>query len=47
MARVYRLDPKAGSKQYPITQNGCFVLASSEHGNEKLHAKNKVLVGTA
>lgn len=44
--RVYRLDPKTGSKQYPIIQDGCFVLANPEHGGEKHHAKNKVLVRT-
>lgn len=42
--RVYRLDPNTGSKQYPIIQDGCFVLANPEHGGEKHHAKNKVLV---
>lgn len=42
--RVYRLDPKTGSKQYPITQDACFILANPEHGGEKHHAKNKVLV---
>ncbi|GAA0616306.1 hypothetical protein GCM10008943_33900 [Paenochrobactrum glaciei] len=44
--RVYRLDPNTRSKQYPITQDGCFVLANPEHGNERHYAKNKVLVHT-
>lgn len=44
--RIYRLDPKTGSKQYPITEDGCFVLANPENGSEKHHAKNKVLVRT-
>lgn len=44
--RVYRLDPNTRSKQYPRIQDGCFVLASPEHGKKMHFAKNKVLVRT-
>lgn len=43
--RLYRLDPKTGIKQYPALQDDCFVLGDPKHGNQKHHAKNKVLMG--
>lgn len=42
--RAYRLDPKTGKKQYPILQDGCFVLGDPKYGDQKHYAKNKVLV---
>ncbi len=44
--RVYRLDTKTGSKQFPVRQDGFYVLADPRHGNQKHHAKNQVLVRT-
>lgn len=44
--RVYRLDPKTGNKQYPVQQDGCFVLGDPKYGNEKHHGRNQVLVRT-
>ncbi|MFD1197293.1 hypothetical protein ACFQ3K_02990 [Brucella gallinifaecis] len=42
--RLYRLDPFTGSKQYLAMQNGYYVLSDPKNGNQKHHAKNKVLV---
>lgn len=44
--RVYRLDPKTDREQYPVRQDGCFVLGDPKHGNQKHHAANQVLVRT-
>lgn len=44
--RVYRLDPKTYRKQFPIRQDGSFVLGDPAHGNQKYLARNQVLVRT-
>lgn len=44
--RVYRLDPKTDRKQFPIRQDGYFVLGDPAHGNQKHLARNQVLVRT-
>lgn len=44
--RVYRLNPKTDQKQFPIRQDGFFVLGDPAHGNHKHIARNQVLVRT-
>jgi hypothetical protein len=44
--RVYRPNPKTDQKQYPVRQDGCFVLGDPKHGNQKHLARNQVLVRT-
>lgn len=44
--RVYRLDPKTDQKQFPILQEGFFVLGNPAHGDQKHLARNQVLVRT-
>lgn len=44
--RVYKHDPKTDAKQYPIRQDGCFVLGDPKHGSKKHLAVNQVLVRT-
>jgi len=44
--RVYRLDPKTGSKQYAHTEDGHYVLGDPKHGGRKHTKANKVLVRT-
>lgn len=41
--RVYRLEPKTGAKQYPVTdRQGRFILGDPAKGGEKHHAANAV-----
>jgi hypothetical protein len=44
--RVYRLNSKTGTKQFPAKEGGRFVLGDPRHGSQKHIAANKVLVRT-
>lgn len=44
--RVYRLDPKTGTKQLPARENGNFVLGDPKHGSRKHITANAVRVRT-
>lgn len=44
--RVYRLEPKTGTKQYPAREAGCFILGDPKLGDRKHTKDNKVAVRT-
>lgn len=44
--RVYRLDPRSGSKQFPVKEEGNYVLGDPKNGRTKHTSANKVLVRT-
>lgn len=44
--RVYRLDPKTKTEQYPYIENGFYVLGDPAFGKKKHLKKNQVTVKT-
>lgn len=44
--RVYRLDPKTKTEQYPYIENGLYVLGDPAYGKKKHLKKNQVTVKT-